>query len=403
MSVCPGVRVFSLLAGAVIASPAPAKSLAIVDALVYPSATAAPLPHASVLIKDGRIVAVGERIQIPAGAEVIRCSGCAVMAGFWNCHIHFTEPKWENAAVQPAQKLAEQLQSMLLRSGFTTVVDTASMLANTAALRRRIESGEIPGPRILTAGVPIYPPDGVPYYVKESLPPAILTQIIPPRNPKEAAAAAELNIQNGADIIKLFTGSWISHGTVLPMPEAIAKAAVTVAHEHHRLVFAHPSNLAGIQVAIASGVDVLAHAPDDTRDVNDTVLREALANHMAMIPTLKLFSGGTNIADIRRIVRRFHDLGGELMFGTDTGYLTDYDVGEEFQQLGKMGLDTVEILRMLTENPARRFGVQAERGRIAPGMIADVTILESDPAVDLTAFSHVRCVIRGAGVIYNSH
>jgi imidazolonepropionase-like amidohydrolase len=239
--------------------------------------------------------------------------------------------------------------------------------------------------------------------VKESLPPAILTQIIPPRNPKEAAAAAELDIQNGADIIKLFTGSWISHETVLPMPEPIAKAAVTVAHEHRRLVFAHPSNLAGIQVAIASGVDVLAHAPDDTRDVTDTVLRKALANHMAMIPTLKLFSGGTNIADIRRMVRRFHDLGGELMFGTDTGYLTDYDVGEEFQQLGKMGLDTVEILRMLTENPARRFGVQAERGRIAPGMIADVTILESDPAVDLAAFSHVRCVIRGGGVIYNSH
>src|ERR1035438_1317436 len=112
MPVCPTVRVFSLLAGGRIASPAPAKSLAIVDALVYPSATAAPLPHASVLMQDGRIVAVGERIQIPAGAEVIRCSGCAVMAGFWNCHIHFTEPKWENAAAQPAQKLAEQLQSM---------------------------------------------------------------------------------------------------------------------------------------------------------------------------------------------------------------------------------------------------------------------------------------------------
>jgi imidazolonepropionase-like amidohydrolase len=141
------------------------------------------------------------------------------------------------------------------------------------------------------------------------------------------------------------------------------------------LVFAHPSNLAGIQVAIASGVDVLAHAPDDTRDVNDRVLREALANRMAMIPTLKLFSGGTNIADIRRVVRRFHDLGGELMFGTDTGYLTDYDVGEEFRQLGKMGLDTVEILRMLTENPARRFGVQAERGRIAPGMIGTLRFL----------------------------
>jgi imidazolonepropionase-like amidohydrolase len=119
---------------------------------------------------------------------------------------------------------------------------------------------------------------------------------------------------------------------------------------------------------------------------------------MAMIPTLKLFSGADNIAGIRQIVRRFHELGGEPMFGTDTGYLSDYDVGEEFQQLAKIGLDTAEILRMLTENPARRFGVQRERGRIAPGMIADVTVLDSDPAADLTAFTHVRYTIRGGRI-----
>ena len=351
-------------------------------------------------MRDGKIVAVGERVKIPSDAQVIRCNGCAVTAGFWNCHIHFTESKWDDAAKQPAEKLARQLQSMLGRSGFTTVIDTGSFLANTVALRRRIGSGEIPGPRIFTAGTPIYPPDGIPYYVKENLPPAILKQLIPPRNPKEAAAAAEAGIQGGADIVKLFTGSWIARGKVLPMPEPIAAAAVAVAHQHHRLVFTHPSSLAGIQVAIDSGVDVLAHAPDDTRGVDDTVLRKAVAHHMAMIPTLKLFSDEDSIADIRRIVRRFHELGGELMFGTDTGYLTDYDVGAEFEQLGKTGLDAMEILRMLTENLAHRFGVQNERGRIAPGMLADLTVLDSDPAASLASFSRVRYTIRGGRIIY---
>ncbi|MCU1337418.1 MAG: Xaa-Pro dipeptidase [Bryobacterales bacterium] len=399
---CDALHAVSVLAGLIIGGPATAKSLAIVDVLVYTSVTAAPLPRASVLMKDGKIVAVGERVRIPRDAEVLRCKGCAVMAGFWNCHIHFTEPKWDDAAKQPAQRLVEQLQSMLGRSGFTTVVDTGSLLANTLALRRRIESGEIPGPRIFTAGVPIYPPDGLPYYVKDTLSPAILHQLIPPRDPQEAASAAAVNLQNGADILKLFTGSWISHTQVLPMPQQIATAAVSVAHKRNRLVFSHPSNLAGMRVAIASGVDILAHAPDDTRGVDDFILREAIANHMAMIPTLKLFSGADNIAEIRRVVRRFHDLGGELMFGTDTGYLSDYDVGEEFQQLGKTGLGTAEILRMLTENPARRFGVQKERGRIAPGMIADITILTADPAVDVTAFSHVRYTIRDGRFIYGS-
>lgn len=165
-------------------------------------------------------------------------------------------------------------------------------------------------------------------------------------------------------------------------------------------MFAHPSNLVGIQVAIDSGVDVLAHAPDDTRGIDDVVLRRAIARHMAMIPTLKLFGGADDIAEIRRVVRRFHELGGELMFGTDTGYLSDYDVAEEFQQLGKAGFNSVEILRMLTENPAGRFGVQKERGRIMPGMIADLTILASDPASDIAAFSRVRYTIRDGRIFY---
>jgi imidazolonepropionase-like amidohydrolase len=120
-----------------------------------------PIHRATVLTKDGRIVAVGSQVQIPLGYEVIRCEGCAIVAGFWNSHVHFTEPKWDAADKQPAQKLSDQLQWMLTRSGFTTVVDTGSLLANMIALRRRIDSGNVLGPRILTAGVPIYPPDGV--------------------------------------------------------------------------------------------------------------------------------------------------------------------------------------------------------------------------------------------------
>ena len=112
---------------------------------------------------------------------------------------------------------------------------------------------------------PIYPPGGIPFYVKESLPPEILKLLQPPTDPKAAASAAATNLQNGADFVKLFTGSWVSPEAVVLMPEPIARAAVTAAHANHRLVFSHPSNLAGVQVAIDSGVDVLAHAPDDTR------------------------------------------------------------------------------------------------------------------------------------------
>jgi imidazolonepropionase-like amidohydrolase len=397
----PGAVVVCFFLAPVFAIGSPANLVAIADARIYTSAAVPPFPHASILIGDGKIIAVGERIRIPPNARVIRCDGCTVTAGFWNSHIHFTEAKWDAAATQPAPKLAAQLQAMLLRSGFVTVVDTGSILANTLALRRRIDSGEIRGPRIYTAGAPIYPPNGIPYYVRDNLPAEILSRLAAPRDLAEAKKIADDNIRNGADILKLFTGSWISRSEVLAMPEPIAMAAVMVAHQHHQLVFAHPSSLTGIQVAIDSGVDILAHAPDDTRGIDDSVLRQAIAQHMAMIPTLKLFSGAGDIAEIRRVVRRFHELGGELMFGTDTGYLSDYDVGEEFQQLAKVGLNTIEILRMLTESPAGRFGVQKERGRITPGMVADLTVLASDPALDVAAFSRVRYTIRAGRIIYD--
>jgi imidazolonepropionase-like amidohydrolase len=99
-------------------------------------------------------------------------------------------------------------------------------------------------------------------------------------------------------------------------------------------------------------------------------------------------------------VRRFHELGGGVVFGTDTGYLTDYDVGEEFAQLAKAGFIWSDALRMLTEDPARLFKDQKNRGRIAVGMQADLTVLKGDPALDPSAFSRVRYTIRDGRVVF---
>jgi imidazolonepropionase-like amidohydrolase len=377
--------------------PAP---LVIRDVRVYASPDATPLDHASILIRDGKIAAMGQSVSVPRGARELRCENCTVLAGFWNCHVHFTEPKWDDAANQPAGKLADALQQMLTHSGFTTVVDTGSDPRTTLPLRRRIESGEVPGPRIFTAGAPLYPPDGIPYYIRENAP-QLLPLMSAPKDPEEAAQMVASNIARGADLVKLFTGSWVKRGQVLPMPVPIATAAVRVAHQHHQLVFAHPSSLAGVQVAIASGVDVLAHAPDDTRGVTDSVIQQAIDHHMAMIPTLQLFSGEAEIPEIRAIVRKFHDRGGKLLFGTDTGYLPDYDVSEEYRQLSGAGIDAREVLRMLTENPAAAFNVANHAGRIAAGYDADLTVVEGDPAAEIAAFTRIRYTIRNGRILWS--
>src|SRR5207237_5140279 len=121
-----------------------------------------------VLIEGGKIRAVGRRadVAVPSGAVTLDCAGGTVSAGFWNSHVHFTQPVWNDARTAPAERLAAGLRAMLTSRGFVRVVDTGSYPPNTVALRRRIQSGEIPGPAILMAGGGLAPAGGSPYYIR---------------------------------------------------------------------------------------------------------------------------------------------------------------------------------------------------------------------------------------------
>jgi imidazolonepropionase-like amidohydrolase len=99
-------------------------------------------------------------------------------------------------------------------------------------------------------------------------------------------------------------------------------------------------------------------------------------------------------------VRTFHSLGGTLLFGTDVGYMTDYSTEGEFEGLAKSGLDWKTVLAMLTTNPAARLSQSDRKGTVTPGKLADLTILEADPAADLTNFSKVHAVIRSGAVVW---
>ena len=84
---------------------------------------------------------------------------------------------------------------------------------------------------------------------------------------------------------------------------------------------------------------------------------------------------------------------------SDVGYMTEYDPTEEFVYLQRAGLASAQILAMLTTAPADRFG-RARTGRLAPGLAADVVVLDGDPALDVRAFAKVRTTIRDGRIIY---
>jgi imidazolonepropionase-like amidohydrolase len=385
---------------------APAKgTLAIQHAKIYPSPDTPAIDDGTILIRDGRIVAIGTAVDIPPGTPTVPCDHCIVTAGFWNTHVHFTESKWSFSDWKSRSTLNAQLADMLTSRGFTTVVDTGSDLRATIPLRRRIDTGDLLGPAIYTAGGAQYPPHGIPYYVRDTSPKYMQFFMAQPSSPTEAASTEERNIAQGADLPKLFTGSWIERGKVLPMPVNNATAAVEVAHRRHQLAFAHPSNLAGVQVAAASGVDVLAHAADETEGIDDALLHTLVDKHMTMIPTLKMFATAVTknphyLLPIYDEVHRFHTFGGHLMFGTDVGFMTDYTTEDEFTALQQSGLTAQDILRMLTTTPSELFDVASEKGTLTPGKLADLVVLASDPFTDVTAFAKARTTIRSGYILY---
>ncbi len=382
----------------------PEGALAIRDVRIYITPDSDPIEHGTVLARTGIIVAAGQNITIPQDTNIVECPNCTVTAGFWNSHIHFIESKWKLSAFQSAATLDAQLSDMLSSRGFTTVVDLSSDLRETISLRRRIETGNLKGPAIYTAGMGLFPPHGIPYYLAGL--PFYVRWIMPqPETPDESARIEERNIRMGADVLKLFTGSIVTPKSVLPMPLDIATAAVDVAHRHGQLAFAHPTNLAGTTVALDSGVDVLGHAPSSPAGIDTAFIKSIVDRHRAMIPTLKMFATTVTtdpafLQPIYAIVRQFHALGGDFMFGTDVGYMTDYSTDGEFKALAESGLNYRDMLRMLTVAPAARFGVSALKGTITPGKMADLVVLDGDPAADIGAFSRVHYTVRSGRLIY---
>jgi imidazolonepropionase-like amidohydrolase len=301
---------------------------------------------------------------------------------------------------------------MLTRWGFTTVFDIASVLENTTVIRRRIESGEVKGPRILTVGEPFWGKGGTPVYVRGFLE-ANHISIPDVESTAQATGRVRQQIRDGADGIKVFANS-VEQDGILTISLALAKTIAAEAHRAGKPVFAHVSNNQGIEVAVQSGVDILAHTTPSDDLWSSSFAERLTAAHMALTPTLTLWDveakrGNAPPAEIEKgmskaaqQLKAFSQAGGQVLFGTDVGYIEQFDTTEEFTWMSRAGMNFRQILASLTTNPATRFGYSSHSGRIAKGMDADLVVLDGDPGKDVTAFSKVHQVVRGGQVIYSA-
>jgi imidazolonepropionase-like amidohydrolase len=373
-------------------------------ARIYVSPDAPPIDDGVVLVEGEKIVAVAPaaNMRMRAGMQVSECSGGVITAGFQNSHVHFMGTSGQSTA-----ELSNHLEHMLNRYGFTTVVDTASDVEDTAVLRKRIDRGEVRGPRLLTAGWGLYPPDGVPFYLRD-LPPPILERLPQPATPEEAIQVVRRNFAAGADATKLFVVTPQTDGSVRRMPAEIIRAAVKETHARGALVLVHPTSNEGVRMAIAGGADVLVHTVlgNEKTSWEPSLVRELIEHGVSVVPTLKLWTyelaktklpeniRALAVGDAIEQLRAFASAGGQVLFGTDVGYMSEFDPTDEYVLMSRAGLTPMQILASLTTAPAVRWKESSRRGRVVAGLDADLVVLDADPASDVKNFATVRCAFR---------
>lgn len=391
---------------------------------------------ATVVIRGDRIEAVlpavDAEVATPEGqgrVREFRFEGTThtVLPGLIDSHVHLTgnpaEPFWQ-AVVETDERAAITGVRNALRTvqaGFTTVRDLGAPGSAGYALRDAIREGDVPGPRILSAGRMVSIIGG--HGDLTGFRPEV-TRAMDAGNTctgaEQCAEVVRTLSRAGADVIKFAaTGGVLSQqnrGLGQHFTDAEMKAIVDTAHQLGLKVASHAHGAEGVAAAARAGVDSIEHGTY----VDEAGIRAMKASGTFLVPTLsptiayrenlpkglytpvvaakikvRLEATGKNIAAARQA-------GLPIAYGTDSGVSEHGRNAEEMplmQQYG--GMSAQEVVVSATRTAARLLGLETEVGQLAPGFAGDVVVVEGDPLADLAALQRdrVRLVVAAGRVV----
>ena len=381
----------------------------------------------TIRIKGDRIVSIADGWTETGALQVIDLKAFTVLPGLIDMHTHLTGEGTADALVK-AVTLTDTdaaIESTVyarktLDAGFTTVRNVGAGGGADISLRRAINAGLVPGPRIWTArnGLSITGGHGDAGGLRPELGFASTWMNGIVDSPEEAVKAVRYQHKYGADLIKFTaTGGVLSigdSGDLQQFSDAEMKAIVDTAHLLGMKVAAHAHGKRGIEAAIRAGVDSIEHstyADDETFALYrkhgtylvPTILAGKTVAEMAakpghFHPTVQV-KAATIGPLMQEMFQRAHSAGVKIAFGTDSGVSVHGENAREFGYMVEAGMKPMDAILSATRGAADLLGASDRVGSIQAGRFADLIAVSGDPLTDITELTRVRFVMKG-GVVH---
>ncbi|WP_405441643.1 amidohydrolase family protein [Streptomyces niveus] len=350
------------------------------------------IPRADVLI-DGDRISGSDSDAVRPDVE-IDGTGRTLLPGLIDAHTHTFDGSLAHA----------------LTYGVTTELDMFCLPSNLARQRKLAERDDVADLR--SAGVLATTPGGHPTAVMTAMaatmdePDDAVGRFDTIEDPARAGEFVAARLAEGSDYLKIVIDDGSSSGTS-PTPtigRELATALVDAARAVGLRTVAHVAASTDTAIALDAGVDGLAHVWSDKvpgHPDNAELVHRAATQGVFVISTL-IYVESLVGADTPRstnaayVAKALHRAGVPLLAGTDANpYAPLHGDGlhRELELLTRAGLTPPQALAATTSAPARHFGL-SDRGRIAPGLRADLVLVEGDPTQDITATREIAAIWR---------
>jgi imidazolonepropionase-like amidohydrolase len=376
---------------------------------------------AVVVVRGDRIEAVGPAATIPAGARVIDLGAATLLPGLIDLHTHLTSTgvPWEEELLKttPGQAALHGAHNALitLMAGFTTCRDMGPTWPYTDIdLRKAIDAGVVPGPRLMASGNYVSPTGGA----GDARQFSIFVDVPIVRNladgPDEIRKVVRTNLKQGADFIKILgTGAVLSIGAPpgsQQYTEAEMHVAVEEAARWGKHVAAHLHGTDGIKAGIRAGVRTVDHGSI----MDDEAVGLLERYHAYFVPTLYTSESiasdpkvpesekerSRQIATVKnRSFQMVLKAGLPIGFATDAAVVPHGQNAREFGYRVRLGQSPMDAILSATKTAAEIMGWSDRVGSIEAGRFADLIAVRGDPLRDITELERVTWVMKG-GVVY---